>query len=205
MIIPRSSAAEHFIGVAEDLGIIKEVDLCVFQQGLLKINRLHGEGHQPQPKMFFNLSARTFGDTDWMRSIPDQLKQAGIPCDRVVIEITEREALPHLNQIRGVIDELRHKGISFALDDFGSGFSSFLYLKYLAMDYVKIEGSFVRQIAVDKRDRIMVTHIHQVAKEFGLKTVAEFVEDEETAKILAEIGVDYAQGFYYGHPATGTA
>ncbi len=198
-------AAEHFIGVAEDLGMIMEIDLCVFQQGLQKINRLHEERHQQQPKMFFNLSARTFGDTGWMRSIPDQLMQAGIPCDRVVIEITEREALPHLNQIRGVIDELRHKGISFALDDFGSGFSSFLYLKYLAMDYVKIEGSFVRQIAVDERDRIMVTHIHQVAKEFGLKTVAEFVEDEETAKILAEIGVDYAQGFYYGHPAPGAA
>ncbi len=196
-------AAEHFIGVAEDLGMIREVDMRVFQQGLQQINRIRGE-HQQQPKMFFNLSARTFGDAEWMRSIPDQLMQAGIPCDRVVIEITEREALPHLNQVRGVIDELRHKGISFALDDFGSGFSSFLYLKNIAMDYVKIEGSFVRQIAVDERDRIMVTHIHQVAKEFGLQTVAEFVEDEETARILVEIGVDYAQGFYYGHPATGT-
>ena len=69
------------------------------------------------------------------------------------------------------------------------------------MDYVKIEGSFVRQIAVDKRDRIMVTHMHQMAQELGLKTIAELVEDEETAKILTEIGVDYAQGFYYGHPA----
>ena len=194
-------AAEHFIEVAEDLGMIREVDMRVFQQGLQQINRIHGEHQQQQPKMFFNLSARTFGDAEWMRSIPDQLLQAGIPYDRVVIEITEREALPHLNQVRGVIDELRHKGISFALDDFGSGFSSFLYLKNLAMDYVKIEGSFVRQIAVDERDRIMVTHIHQVAKEFGLKTVAEFVEDEETARILAKIGVDYAQGYYYGHPA----
>lgn len=197
--------AEHFIGVAEDLGMIREVDMRVFQHGLQQINQMLGEDHQPPARMFFNLSARTFGDAEWMRSIPDQLMQVGIPCDRVVIEITEREALPHLNQVRGVIDELRHKGISFALDDFGSGFSSFLYLKYLAMDYVKIEGSFVRQIAVDERDRIMVTHIHQVAKEFGLQTVAELVEDEETAKILAEIGVDYAQGFYYGHPATGTA
>ena len=195
-------AAEQFIAAAEDLGMIREIDMRVFQQGLQHINRIQGGG-QPA-KMFFNLSARTFGDSEWMRSIPDQLAQAGIPCDRVVIEVTEREALPHLSQVKGVIDELRRKGISVALDDFGSGFSSFLYLKYLAMDYVKIEGSFVRQIAVDERDRIMVTHIHQVAKEFGLKTVAEFVEDEQTAKILAEIGVDYAQGYYYGYPSSPT-
>ncbi len=195
--------AEQFIQVAEDLGIIRELDKRMFQQGLQHINRMQ-EKHQ-QAKLFFNLSAATFGDTKWMLSIPDQLAQSGILCDRVVLEITEREALPHLNQVRGVIDELRHKGIAFALDDFGSGFSSFIYLKYLAVDYVKIEGSFVRQMAVDERDRIMVTHIHQVAKEFGLKTVAEFVEDEETAKILAEIGVDYAQGFYYGHPTAATA
>ncbi len=195
--------AEQLIKVAEDLGMIREIDKRMFQQGLQHINRMQ-EKHQ-QAKLFFNLSARTFGDSAWMLSIPDQLAQSGIPCDRVVLEITEREALPHLNQIRGVIDELRHKGIAFALDDFGSGFSSFMYLKYLAVDYVKIEGSFVRQMAVDERDRIMVTHIHQVAKEFGLKTVAEFVEDEETAKILAEIGVDYAQGYYYGHPAAATA
>ena len=196
-------AAEHFIQAAENLGMIREVDQRVFQLGLQQISRMPSEHHHPLAKMFFNLSSRTFGDAEWMRSIPDQLAQMGIPCDRVVIEITEREALPNLNQVRGIIDELRHKGISFALDDFGSGFSSFLYLKHLAIDYVKIEGSFVRQIAVDRRDRIMVTHMHQLAQEFGLKTIAEFVEDEETAKILTEIGVDYAQGFYYGHPAIG--
>ena len=197
-------AAEQFIEVAEDLGMIREVDMRVFQHGLQQINQMQGNRHHLPPKMFFNLSSRTFGDAEWMRSIPDQLEQVGIPCNRVVIEITEREALPHLNQVRSVIDELRHKGISFALDDFGSGFSSFLYLKYLSMDYVKIEGSFVRQIAVDERDLIMVTHIHQVAKEFGLKTVAEFVEDPETAKILAEIGVDYAQGYFFGLPVAGS-
>ena len=192
--------AEKFIEVAEDLGMIREIDMRVFQQGLQHMNRIQGIS-QPV-KMFFNLSARTFGDSEWMHSIPEQLERAGIPCDRVVIEITEREALPHLNQVKVMIDELRSKGISVALDDFGSGFSSFLYLKYLAMDYVKIEGSFVRQIAVDDRDRIMVTHIHQVAKEFGLQTVAEFVEDEQTANILMEIGVDYVQGYYYGYPSS---
>lgn len=196
-------AAENFIQAAENLGMIREVDQRVFQQGLQRTSRMLDELHYSPTKMFFNLSARTFGDTEWMLSIPDQLMQLNVPCDRIVIEITEREALPHLHQVKAIIDELRHQGIAFALDDFGSGFSSFLYLKHLAMDYVKIEGSFVRQIAVDKRDRIMVTHMHQMAQELGLKTIAELVEDEETAKILTEIGVDYAQGFYYGHPAIG--
>jgi EAL domain-containing protein (putative c-di-GMP-specific phosphodiesterase class I) len=151
--------------------------------------------------MFFNLSARSFSDKEWMRAIPEMVRQQGVACENIVLEITEREALPHLTEVKEVIDELRKFNIAFALDDFGSGFSSFLYLKFLAVDYVKIEGSFVRQIAVDGRDRIMVQHIHQMSKDFGLKTVAEFVEDEETAKLLEEIGVDMAQGYYYGRPA----
>ena len=194
-IIPASD----FIEVADELGMSKEVDRAVFQSALLHLGKIRVV--RPEIKMFFNLSARSFGDVEWMRTIPGMVEQQGVACENVVLEITEREALPHLNQVKEVIDELRLSHIAFALDDFGSGFSSFLYLKYLAVDYVKIEGSFVRQIAVDGRDRIMVQHIHQMAKEFGLKTVAEFVEDEETAKILVEIGVDFSQGYFYGHPA----
>lgn len=103
-----------------------------------------------------------------------------------------------------LIDELHELGIEFALDDFGSGFSSFLYLKYLSVDYVKIEGSFVRQIAVDRRDRIMVEHIASIANQFGIKTIAEMVEDEETHALLQTYGINYAQGYYYGHPRPGT-
>ncbi|PIX04702.1 MAG: signal transduction protein, partial [Gallionellales bacterium CG_4_8_14_3_um_filter_54_18] len=84
---------------------------------------------------------------------------------------------------------------------FGSGFSSFIYLKYLPVDFVKIEGSFVQQIVNDPKDRIMVEHINSMAHQFGLITVAEFVEDEATAKMLVEMGVDYAQGYYFGRPA----
>jgi len=98
------------------------------------------------------------------------------------------------------MEDLRAQGVGFALDDFGSGFSSFLYLKYLTVDYVKIEGSFVRHLASDPRDRIMVQHIHDMAKEFGLRTIAEFVEDEETSQVLHEMGVDLGQGYHYGRP-----
>ncbi|MBI3902658.1 MAG: EAL domain-containing protein [Nitrosomonadales bacterium] len=195
----RVYAAGEFIEVAEELGMAKELDQVVFRKALEHLGKLVRE--HSEAKMFFNLSARSFNDIEWMRSIPAMVQQRGITCDKIVLELTEREALPHLTQVKVTIDELRQSNIAFALDDFGSGFSSFLYLKYLAVDYVKIEGSFVRQIAVDDRDRIMVQHIHEMAHEFGLKTVAEFVEDEATSKMLAEIGVDYAQGYYYGRPA----
>lgn len=194
--------AEQFAEVAESLGMAQDIDREVFRKGLAHY-AVVAQG-QPQVKLFFNLFPSSFKDLEWVRGIPELVRNANVPCESVVLEITEREALPDLTQVGLVIEELRAHKISVALDDFGSGFSSFMYLKYLAIDYVKIEGSFIRQIVADPRDRIMVEHINSMAHQFGLKTVAEFVEDEETAKIIAEIGVDYAQGYYYGHPAMPT-
>lgn len=191
--------AGEFVNVADELGMAQELDREVFRKGLAHYAKV-AETH-PQARFFFNLFPRSFNNIEWVRGIPELVRSFGVPCEKIVLEITEREALPNLTQVRAVIEDLRTNRISVALDDFGSGFSSFLYLKYLAVDYVKIEGSFVRQIVADKRDRIMVEHINSMAHEFGLKTVAEFVEDEETARMLAEIGVDYAQGYYYGYPA----
>jgi diguanylate cyclase (GGDEF)-like protein len=191
--------AGEFIEVAEELGMAQELDREVFRKGLAHYAKIARTN--PQAKMFFNLFPRSFNDLDWVRGIPAMVRAVGVPCENIVLEITEREALPNLTQVRAVIEELRTSRIAVALDDFGSGFSSFLYLKYLEIDYVKIEGSFVRQIAVDERDRIIVANINSMAHQFGMKTVAEFVEDEMTAKMLVEIGVDYAQGYYYGRPA----
>jgi diguanylate cyclase (GGDEF)-like protein len=191
-------SAGQFIEVADELRMLQELDLAVFNSGLQQLSSL--SDHYPDAKMFFNLSSATFNDTEWMRTIPGQLAKWNIDSSRIVIEITEREALHNIGKVKEVIDELRLKKIAFALDDFGSGFSSFLYLKYLTVDYVKIEGSFVQQVAIDGRDRIMVDHIHRMAHEFGLKTVAEFVEDRASANVLIELGVDYAQGYFFGHP-----
>lgn len=191
--------AGEFVEVAEKLGMAQEMDSVVFRKGLAhyaKVSRKH-----PDVKLFFNLFPRSFNDIEWVRAIPAIAREAGMPCELIVLELTEREALPNLSQVRAVIEELKGTGVKIALDDFGSGFSSFMYLKYLPVDYVKIEGSFVQQIVNDPRDRIMVEHINSMAHEFGLKTIAEFVEDEETARILAEIGVDSAQGYHFGRPA----
>ena len=132
--------------------------------------------------------------------MPETLESFGLKPDQIVLEITEREALPHLNQIIRLVDDLRERGLKFALDDFGSGFSSFMYLKYFTIDFVKIEGSFVRHMATDAKDRIMVEHIHSMAEKFGLRTIAEFVEDEATVQLLCDIGINFAQGFHYGMP-----
>jgi len=191
--------AGEFIEVAEELGMAKELDREVFRKGLAHYARISAK--HPQAKLFFNLFPRSFNDLAWVRGIPEMALNAGVPCDKLVLEITEREALPNLTQVRAALEELRASKISVALDDFGSGFSSFLYLKYLSIDYVKIEGSFVRNMVADERDRIIVEQINSMAHRFGLKTVAEFVEDAETAKMLVEIGVDYAQGYYFGRPA----
>jgi diguanylate cyclase (GGDEF)-like protein len=191
--------AMEFVEVAEELGMAHELDREMFRKGLAHYAVI-ANAH-PGVKLFFNLFPSSFMDIEWIRGIPELVRAAGVPCESVVLEITEREALPKLSQVATVIEELRAASISVALDDFGSGFSSFMYLKYLAIDYVKIEGSFIRQIATDPRDRIMVEHINELAHQFGLKTVAEFVEDEATASMLAEIGVDYAQGHFYGLPS----
>ena len=195
VIIP----AGDFVEVAEQLGMAQEMDRAVFRKGLAHYAKINPK--YPDACFFFNLFPRSFNDLNWVRGIPEMVRGAGVPCDRIVLEITEREALPNMSQVRAVIEELRGTGIRVALDDFGSGFSSFMYLKYLPVDFVKIEGSFVQQIVNDPKDRIMVEHINSMAHQFGLITVAEFVEDEATAKMLAEMGVDYAQGYYFGRPA----
>lgn len=128
--------AGEFIEVAEELGMAKELDREVFRKGLAHYARVSAK--HPQAKLFFNLFPRSFNDLAWVRGIPELARNAGVPCDKLVLEITEREALPNLTQVRAALEELRASKISVALDDFGSGFSSFLYLKYLSIDYVKI-------------------------------------------------------------------
>lgn len=188
--------AGQFIEAAEELGLARAIDEAVFRQAIAFVGGTAGA----DGKLFFNLSARTVGDVDWMRAIPDMVRAHGLRPDQIVLEITEREALPQFETLVDLMEDLRREGVAFALDDFGSGFSSFLYLKYLTVDYVKIEGSFVRHLASDPRDRIMVQHIHSMAKEFGLQTIAEFVEDEETNRMLRDMGVELGQGYHYGRP-----
>jgi diguanylate cyclase (GGDEF)-like protein len=189
-------SAGDFIEQAEELGLGAEIDNAVFEQGL----QVLASGRLGTARLFVNMSARSFADHARMLTIPDQLAALGIDPGRIVLEVTEREALPHFGEVIRLINDLRARGLAFALDDFGAGFSSFLYLKYISVDYVKIEGSFIRHMVTDERDRVMVEHIHSMARRFGMVTVAEFVEDAETLDRLREMGINHAQGFYLGQP-----
>jgi len=192
----KAICANDFIEAAEELGLAGEIDDAVFDGALAAL----ASGALGHAKVFVNLSAKSLTNRDRMLSLPQRLAAAGISPERIVLEITEREALPHFGDVVAVVNELRAQGLAFALDDFGSGFSSFLYLKYITVDYVKIEGSFIRQVVTDSRDRIMVEHIHSMAHRFGMVTIAEFVEDEETLELLREIGIDLCQGYHVGMP-----
>ena len=194
----RVIAAGQFIDAAVDMGFGRRIDTRVIERALQQ-KKVHANINGA--KLFFNISSNTFCDYDFMRRVPTMLNDNGLTPSDVVFEITEREALPHISELSALIEELSGQGISFALDDFGSGFSSFIYLKYLPVDYIKIEGSFIQHISSDKSDRIMVEHIMGMAHDFGLRVIGEGVEDRLTHDILANMGMDFAQGFFYAKPA----
>jgi diguanylate cyclase (GGDEF)-like protein/PAS domain S-box-containing protein len=147
-----------------------------------------------------NLSGTTLSDNDFLSFIRGEFERFRVPPATVCFEITETAAIANLATASRFIQELREMGCRFALDDFGSGLSSFAYLKNLPVDYLKIDGSFVRDMLADPLDRAMVAAINQVGHMMGIRTIAEFVESRETLHALAELGVDYAQGWALASP-----
>jgi EAL domain-containing protein (putative c-di-GMP-specific phosphodiesterase class I) len=147
-----------------------------------------------------NLSGQTVADKDAKNFILACFAQYNIPFHKICFEVTESMAIVKIDEAVDFIQELRQKGCLFALDDFGSGFSSYSYLKQLPVDFLKIDGSFVKDILTDKIDSALVTSINDVAKAIGMHTVAEFVESTETISHLNAIGINYAQGFAIARP-----
>ena len=148
-----------------------------------------------------NLSGQSIGDADVLEFIQTALARSGVPAHKICFEITETAAIANLGAATHFITELKAAGCRFALDDFGSGFSSFAYLKTLPVDYLKIDGSFVRDIVRDSINCAMVRSINEIGHVMGKQTIAEFVEDEQTLDLLREIGVDFVQGYGIGRPA----
>ncbi len=147
-----------------------------------------------------NLSGPSLNNQDFFESILANFKENGVPPRKICFEITETVAIDNLDSAVSLIRKLKASGFQFALDDFGSGISSFGYLKNLPVDYLKIDGMFVKGIVDDPIDRAMVKSINEIGQVMGMKTIAEFVENEEIRGTLREIGVDYAQGYGIGKP-----
>ena len=147
-----------------------------------------------------NLSGLSMSDEAMLAFIFEQFSKWAIPANKICFEVTETAAIANLSYATKFINELRSRGCSFSLDDFGSGLSSFAYLKNLPVDYLKIDGLFVKDILDDKVDFAMVKSINEVGHVMDKKTIAEFVENEQIFNLLNELGVDYAQGYGIGKP-----
>lgn len=147
-----------------------------------------------------NLSGLSLSDQSMLRFIDEQFEKWQIPTDKICFEITETAAISNLSYARLFMESLRKKGCSFSLDDFGSGLSSFAYLKNLPVDYLKIDGLFVKDILEDRVDLTMVKAINEVAHVMGKKTIAEFVETQKIFDLLQTLGVNYAQGYGIAKP-----
>jgi len=148
-----------------------------------------------------NLSGQSMGNEEILRYIFEELDRGGVPAEKLCFEVTETAAISDLVGATRFITQLKDRGCHFALDDFGAGFSSFAYLKNLPVDFLKIDGSFVRDIVSDSIDYAMVRSINEIGHVMGKKTIAEFVEDLSILKKLQGVGVDYVQGYGIGRPA----
>ncbi len=147
-----------------------------------------------------NLSGQSLSDDDILAFIDEELAASGISASTLGFEVTESAAVSNLRKAQTFIDELHSRGCQISLDDFGAGLSSFAYLKNFNVDTLKIDGGFIRDITENRISESMVAAITQVAKVMELKTVAEYVESEETRQLLKKLGVDFAQGHAVGKP-----
>jgi EAL domain-containing protein (putative c-di-GMP-specific phosphodiesterase class I) len=147
-----------------------------------------------------NLSGDSVGDSRVRELVLRRIRELAFPAGKLCFEITETAAVNNFNEARRFILALKELGCRFAIDDFGSGVSSFGYLKHLPVDFLKIDGSFIRHIVEDELDSVLVRSMNDVSHAMGKQTVAEFVENEAILKKLRRLGVDYAQGYAIGRP-----
>lgn len=191
-----------FMPAAERYGLMPLIDRWVVQNAFaLLASRLNASEPVRLTSCAINLSGATFGDDEFVEFVRRQFEIYPVPPGMICFEITETSAIANLPSAKRFIQALKKLGCRFSLDDFGTGMSSFSYLKHLPVDLIKIDGSFVTEMLNSRIDRAMVEMIVHVAKVMGKRTIAEFVETDEILAGLREIGVDYAQGYAIGMPS----
>jgi len=194
----KTIAPDAFLPAAVRFGLMGEIDTWMVENAILEL----AEHRQDRPDLRFsiNLSANAFETEDLTGFIRRTLEKNSVPPQAVIFEITESLAVRHLAQVEQQIASLRQLGCELALDDFGTGYSSFGYLQRLPVDYIKIDGCFVRELVNNPVDQKMVRLIAEIGQEAGMKTIAEYVQGGPTLALLAELGVDLAQGYFIGRP-----
>ena len=188
-----------FIATAEAFGLIGEIDRTIMEKTMRFQAKTLKEGRKLSFAM--NLSGKDLGDESLIGFIKDKIEETGADPEKLIFEITETEAIHDLARATNFITALKAVGCKFSLDDFGVGFTSFVYLKDMPVDFIKIDGYFIQHLEQNADDQLFVKAIVDVANGLGIKTVAEFVQNNETLKILDGFGVDYAQGYFIGKPS----
>ncbi|MGA7180095.1 MAG: DUF1631 family protein [Thiobacillaceae bacterium] len=195
----RYHSPSLFLREAERQRLMPQVDLWVLRSlGEWLENRT--ELPRQLASLSINLSGQTLSDPASQGAISDWIRQSGVNPAWLIFEITETSAVANLDQVGQFLRALREQGCHTALDDFGSGYANYAYLRELPFDYLKIDGSFVRNLIDNETDRALVGSMAEVAKHFGLKSVAEYVHHPDLVPILKELGVDYGQGYALGMP-----
>lgn len=187
-----------FLPIAERHDLVQEIDQWVIRKAIGILAKASGGINKP--RLCVNLSGRSVGDPGLLKVISTELERTGADPSGLIFEVTETSAIGNIASAQTFAASLAELGCRFALDDFGTGFASFYYLKHIACDYVKIDGEFIRQIALDPTDRLLVRALVEISTGMGKLTIAEQVEDAETLELLREYGVDFAQGYHVGRP-----
>lgn len=190
---------DKFIPVAESYNLADKIDMMIITKTLSWL-RNHPEHVLKLNMCSINLSGQSLGDPKFIKDLVDLLTDCSLPLEKLCFEITETVAIGNFSHASKLISSLKKLGCQLALDDFGTGLSSFAYLKRLNVDYLKIDGVFVKDMATNKQDFGIVKSIHELSHIFGKKTIAEYVENEDIIEKLKEIGVDFAQGYHLGRP-----
>ena len=188
-----------FLPAASRFGLMTDVDQWVIRNAMQALAKFRAT--DKSLTFTLNISGNIFEDADLYGCIEDNLKACHLPPESIVLEITEQVAVRNIATAADQIAEISKLGCKFAIDDFGAGYSSYTYLKRLPVHYIKIDGSFIKNLADDRVDKTIVSSISQIAQATNKQTIAEHVADAPTFKVLHGLGVDFAQGYYVGKPA----
>jgi EAL domain-containing protein (putative c-di-GMP-specific phosphodiesterase class I) len=191
-----------FIPAAERYNLMPTLDRWVIHEALTSLADRNPEAETARYTLAINLSGTSLSEDRFLEYVINELSQQKLPDGAICFEITETAAISNLSRVIHFMQTLKKLGCKFSLDDFGSGLSSFTYLKNLPVDYLKIDGQFISNVAEDQVDESMVRAINDVGRAMGIETIAERVETREVIDKLSELGVEFAQGYFIARPTS---